>query len=89
VWGHAWFEKPPFCDCLSSMCTFLCTQCHFVFSKNFVYTCSCEVEGKARDVEEEGDSNQRLGHERRNWFKEQMHLELIRFATQFFLKFQL
>jgi hypothetical protein len=49
-----------------------------------VYTCSCEVEGKAREVEEEGDSNQRLGHERRNWFKEQMHLELIRFATQFF-----
>jgi hypothetical protein len=89
VWEHARFQKSPFCDCLSSMCMFLCNQCHFVFSKNFVYTCSCEVEGKAREVEEEGDSNQRLGHERRNWFKEQMHLELIRFATQFFLKFQL
>jgi hypothetical protein len=89
VWEHARFQKSPFCDCLSSMCMFLCNQCHFVFSKNFVYTCSCEVEGKAREVEEEGNSNQCLGHERRNWFKEQMHLELIRFATQIFKKFQL
>jgi hypothetical protein len=64
VWEYARFEKSPFCDCLSSMCMFLCNQCHFVFSKNFVYT--CEVKGKAREVEEEGDSNQCLGHERRN-----------------------
>jgi hypothetical protein len=45
------------CDCLSSMCMFLCNQCHFVLSKNFVFASSCEVEGKAMEVEEKGDSN--------------------------------
>jgi hypothetical protein len=52
-------------------------------------TCSCEVKGKAREVEKEVGSNQRLGHERINWFKEQMCLEFICFVTQFFFKFQL
>jgi len=68
---------------------FLCNLCHFVFSKNFVNTCSCEIKGKTREVKEEVGSNQCLGHERKNWFKERMCLELICFATQFFYKFQL
>jgi hypothetical protein len=73
-----------FFECLSSMCMFLCNLCHFVFSKKIVNTCSCKVKRKEREVEEEVSSNQCLGHERRNWFKEQMCLELIHFATQFF-----
>jgi hypothetical protein len=83
VGKHARFEMSSFCDYLSFMCMFLCNLWHFVFPKNFVNTCSCEVKGKAREVEEEVGSNQCLRHERINWFKEQMCLEFICFATQF------
>jgi hypothetical protein len=68
-----------------ALCLCFCATYVILFFQKIVNTCSCEVKGKEREVEEEIGSNQCLGHERRNWFKEKMCLELI----QFFLKIQL
>jgi hypothetical protein len=49
-------------------------------------TCSCEVKGKAREVEKEVGSNQRLGHERINLVQGANVFGVHMFCYSIFLK---